>query len=60
LALQRRVTPQQADFARHALAQALVGLQAADAQHQGRRPLGILQAPVEAGQVQQDQARIGR
>jgi len=36
-----------------------MGLEPTDAQYQRRRPLGIAQAPVEAGQVEQDQARAG-
>ena len=42
------------------VAQALPGLQAADAQYQGGRPLFILQSPVQAGQVKEDQAGAGR
>lgn len=60
LPVQRRIAPQQADLAGHMAAQALAGLQATDAQHQGGRALGVLQAPVEARQVQQDQAGAGR
>ena len=60
LAIQRRVTPQQADARVLRAAQALVGLQPADAQHQGWRALVVLQAPFEAGQVEQDQPRVGR
>ena len=59
LTLQRRVAPEQADFRRVRVAQALPGLEAADAQHQSGRPLGILQAPVEAGQVEEDQTGAG-
>ncbi|MNC48077.1 hypothetical protein D3C75_971710 [compost metagenome] len=36
-------------------AQALAGLHATDAQDQCRRPLGFLQAPAEAGRIQQNQ-----
>ncbi|MOA24245.1 hypothetical protein D3C78_1449180 [compost metagenome] len=54
----RRIAPQQAQVRRRCFAQAIVGLLAADAQHQGGRPPGVLQAPVEAGQVKQDQADI--
>ena len=59
LTVQWRVAPEQADFSRMGVAQALPGLQAADAQYQGGRPLGILQAPVQAGQVEEDQAGAG-
>eukprot|EP00659_Diplonema_papillatum_P017894 gene17894-biopygen18102 len=60
LSVQRWVAPQQADLRRQRGTQALARLQAADAQHQGRWALGVLQAPIKAGQVQQDQAGAGR
>ncbi len=60
LPAQRRITPQQAQVRRLRSAETLPRLQAADAQHQRRRALGVLQAPVEAGQVEQNQAQAGR
>ncbi|MNY18574.1 hypothetical protein D3C86_1519620 [compost metagenome] len=60
LAIQRRITPEQAQARGQGVAQVLPCLQAADAQYQGCRALAVLQAPVEAWQIEQDQADIRR
>ncbi|MNL03898.1 hypothetical protein D3C87_1244470 [compost metagenome] len=57
---QRRIAPQQAQVWGLVGTQPLARLQATDAQYQCRRALGILQAPVEARQVKQDQTGSGR
>ncbi|UDI91551.1 hypothetical protein I5961_20740 [Pseudomonas sp. IAC-BECa141] len=60
LTTQRRIGPQQAQVGWLHVAEALPGLQAADAQDQSRRALAFLHAPIEARQIEQNQAQTRR
>lgn len=60
LPAQRRIAPEQTQARRLGIGETLARLQAADAQHQRRGALRVLQAPVETRQIEQDQAQAGR